>query len=433
MTAISFSGLASGLDTSSLIDKLVSAERSSADTLSSRQSDLNTQKSIVGSMSSALAAFGTAVRALDLDSEVKPRTATVSDTTVSAAVSSSAAPVVHDLRVKSLAAAQVTQSKAFAANAPGVLGAGGVAITVGGATKSVSWDATDTLDTIAQKLNDANAGVTASVLKVDASSFRLVVTAKDTGTAAAPTFVDSGSGLDLANAANIKVPAGDATVTIDGIDVTRPSNVIGDALPGVTLTLNSVGTANTKLAVSLDQKSLVDKLKAVVSAYNSVNAGLHVQLDYTGSTKGTNTLFGDSTFRGLQGSLGALVADSYGGSTLGALGISRDKTGAMTLDETKLASAIASDPDAVSKVFVTGGFASKVGTFTDSYTTSTTGILAAKSDGLVSRNKDLQTQIDRINANADALQTRLQAQFDALEKAMSNLQSQSGFISRILG
>jgi len=427
MSAVTFSGLASGIDSQSLIAKLVAAEKTAANPFANDQTNINTQKSIVGSLSAALANLGTTMKALDLDSEVKPQTATTSDGKVSMAVSSSAALGTHSLRVQSLATMQITSSTTFASNTAGVAGTGGLDITLAGVTKSVAWDSTDTLDTIASKITDANNGVTASVL-FDGSKYRLMVTATNTGTAAAPTFADSGTGLDLSNAANVKRPAKDAVVTIDGVDVTRSKNVISDALAGITLTLNAPQAAadpDTIATVALDQTALDKKMTAMVAAYNSVNSALHVQLDYSGSTKGGDTLFGDSTLSNLQGQLGTIFSSAYGGSNLGMIGLSRDKTGALTYDSTKLATALAADPNALSTVFVKGGFATAIEGLSDTYTSPTTGILSAKTTGLDDRYKSLQDQIDQINTSADELQTRLQAQFTALEQAMSSLQSQS--------
>lgn len=432
---ITFSGLATGLDTASLVDQLVAIERAPANTLAGKQSDINAHKSIIGSLSSAVSALGTAARALDLDSELRPRSVAVSDSHLTAAVSAGATAAVHDVRVKQLAAAQIVASKTFATQAAGVLGTGGVDITTSGTTKSITWGATDSLDTIATRINDAGAGVSASVL-YDGSLYRLMVVSRDTGTAAASTFVDSGDGLDLANPANVKIEAKDAKALIDNVEITRPKNVISDALAGVTLTLTSKHEDTdpaAKVTIGLDQKALTDKVKAVVSAWNSINSALHVQLDYTGTQKSTSTLFGDATLRQLQQSLGALGSKAYGDSNLSVIGITRDKTGAMTLDETKLAAAIAANPDAASNIFVKNGFSSELSSLADLYTTSSTGLFAGKVTALSARSKDLQKQIDRINTNADALQTRLQAQFGALEQAMSQLKTQSSFLTSMIG
>jgi flagellar hook-associated protein 2 len=338
--------------------------------------------------------------------------------------------------VKSLATSQVTQSRAFASTAAGALGTGSVDITVGGVTKSVSWTASDSLDAVAAKINNANAGVNASVVQVTDGEYRLVMNAKDTGTAKAPTFADNGSGLDLANAANIKRPATNAVVNVDGIDLVRSSNSITDAITGMTLTLNSVhpdAETAARTTVSLDEKALTTKLQKVVDAFNTVNASLHNQLDYTGTKKGDNTLFGDSMLRGMQGALATLKTSAYGeNTTLSAIGISIDKGGVLTLDAAKLAEAVTKDPDAVSKIFITNGFASAVTGLTDRYTQAD-GLLAAKTQALTDRQKVLQTQIDRITANADRLQERLEKQFSALEQALSNMKAQSARLASILG
>jgi flagellar hook-associated protein 2 len=431
MSTITFNGLASGLDSAAMIDQLVSVERSAATAVSTQKSNLESQKSIVSSLSTALSAFSTAARALDLDSEVKPLAAAVSDSRFTAASSSGAAVGVHDVRVQSVAAGQITQSRALTSSAAGVLGSGGVDITVAGVTTSVTWTSSDSLDTIASRINDASAGVTANVVRVDDTTYRLVVASKDTGTATAPTFVDQGDGLGLADPANVKKVATDAVVTIDGIDVTRSTNVISDALGGVTLTLTSphaASDADSTLTVSLDQTALTDKVKKLVDAYNAVNGALSAQLGYSGTKKGENTLFGDSTLRGLQSALGSVVTASYGEGGLSTIGLTRDRTGTMTLDSTKLAAAIAKDPDAVSKIFVTNGFATTVTSLVDRYTRSD-GMLAAKTEAITARQKILQDRIDRINNNADDLRTRLERQFSALEEAMSKLKSQMSYLN----
>ena len=428
--AISFGGLASGLDTQTMITQLVAAERSTASKLTSRQSDLNTQKSIVGSLSSVLASLGTAVRGMATTASVSPRTATSSDANVSVAASSTALASPHTVRVQQLAAAQVSGSKTFASAGAGVAGTGSLGITVGGVTKTVSWTADDSLASIASKINDAGAGTSASVL-FDGTSHRLVLTAQKSGVANAPAFTDGGDGLGLTTS----IAAKDAIVELDGVTITRPSNVIDDALTGVTITAtkqHAPADAPSAVNVAVDKDGLRDKVKAFVTASNSVNASLQVQLGYTGTTKGTNTLFGDSTLRQLQTSINGVMTRAYGGMTLADLGITRDKQGNMTLDESKLAAAVSKNGDAVSAMFASGGLSTTITSLTDEYTRGGDGILATKSKSLTDRHASLQKQVDNINRRADALQNQLERQFNALETALSNLQSQSAYLQRIL-
>src|ERR1041384_1327704 len=158
MTAVTFSGLSSGLDTSALVKQLVAAERAPADVVASRQSDISSHKSIVSSLSSALAALGTAARGMDIASELQPRTATSSDSHVTVAASSGAAATVHEVVVRQLARGQITSSRELASAGAGVLGAGTLDIAIGDTTKSISYGATDTLADIASKINNAGAG-----------------------------------------------------------------------------------------------------------------------------------------------------------------------------------------------------------------------------------------------------------------------------------
>ncbi|HET9620990.1 MAG TPA: flagellar filament capping protein FliD [Kofleriaceae bacterium] len=433
--AITFSGLASGLDTASLIKQLVAAERSPADAITQKQSDLNTQKSIVASLSSAVSKLGTVVKGMAIPSDLQPRTASASDAHVSVTATAGAASTVHDVRVEQLARGQITASSAFASMAAGVVGAGTLTIATGGKTASVSYSPSDTLSDIAAKINNANVGASASVL-YDGSTYRLMVAATGTGSANAPVFTETGASLGLAQPENVKVAAQDAKVSIDGVSVTRSTNTIDDAIQGLTLTLNSpqaTGDADTAVTVGLDNSALTTKLSSFVSAYNAINSALHVQLDYTGSTKGTNTLFGDSTLVRLQNSLGGLMSAAYGGNAIDSVGLVRDKDGNLTLDSDKLAAALNKNPNALSDFFVTNGFTKAVRGLTDAYTAAGSGFFATKTQSITDRFKALQTQADNINSRADTLQTTLQSQFNALETAMSNLKSQSSYLTSILG
>lgn len=434
MTAVTFTGLSSGIDSASLVSQLVATERAPATLIANRQSDLNTQKSIVGSLSSALAALGTVARGMDLASEVQPRTAASSDAHVTVAASSGAAATVHDVRVRQLARAQIVGSRTFESAGAGVLGDGSLSITIGSTTQSINYDSTDSLADIASRINSSGAAVSASVL-FDGTSYRLMVASTATGTAAAPQLTDGGDSLELSDP-GVKISARDAIAEIDGVEVTRKSNVIDDAIAGLTLGLVSPHDDDEPAAavqIGLDNNGLRDKLKGFVAAYNAVNSALHVQLDYTGTKKGTNTLFGDATLRQLQGAMGAVMSSGYGSSTLGTVGLVRSKDGSLTLDESKLTSALAANPDAVADLFVTGGFAGATTRLTDTYSRSGDGVFALKSKALVDRYHVLQKQADLINAHADSLKTRLEAQFTALETAMTKLKGQSAYLTSVFG
>ncbi len=434
MTAVTFGGLASGLDTASLITKLVSAEKASENRYTAQQTVLAGQKNIVDALTSSVSSLGSLASDLALPSTLQMRTASSSDSHVSVAVSGTAAVTTHDIRVNSIATAQVASSNTYTGDSAGLAGSGTLAITSGATAGSISYDATDTLSSIATKINNANAGVTASVL-FDGSAYRLMVASKSAGTTNAATFTETGAGLGLSNAANVKVAAKDASLTIDGVTITRSTNVITDALAGTTITAVSPHAStesDSQITVSNDVSSLTAKLKSFVTSFNSVAGGVAGQLTYNASTKNQSVLFGDSTLRGLQTSLSKFTSQTFGSTTMTALGLSMDKDGLLSLDSDKLATALSSNPGAMTDLFVSGGLATSIHGLTNLYSEAGDGVLVTKSTGMTDRNTLLQSQIDEIETNASALQTRLQAQFSALETAMSKLQSQSSYITQML-
>jgi|HubBroStandDraft_6_1064221.scaffolds.fasta_scaffold42850_3 flagellar hook-associated protein 2 len=436
---VAFSGLVSGLNTSSIITALVSAATASESQYTAQQSTLSDQQTAVTAISASLSSLGTFAQSLELPSTTQLMTATSSDAHISVAVSGDAQAGTHSMRVDQIATAQTVASNTFSTDTAGVAGTGSFTIASGtGSTATsatISFDSTDTLDSIASKINSANAGVSASVL-YDGSSYRLIVASTQTGTANAATFTDdSGASLGLSKPANVTVPAADAKVNIDGIEVTRSSNVIDDALPGTTLTLNSAQATsdpNTTVTVSTDTNGLTSLLNTFVSDYNAVSSQLDVQMSYNQSSTTQSPLFGDPTMRQLQGSLETIASQDFGGMNLTDLGITIDQNGNMSLDSGKLTAALQANPNAVSQLFSTNGLATAMYNMTDEYTDPENGVLTSKTQSITDQNNDLQDEINQIQTNATALQTRLQDEFNQLETTMSGLQTESSYVTKML-
>jgi flagellar hook-associated protein 2 len=126
------------------------------------------------------------------------------------------------------------------------------------------------------------------------------------------------------------------------------------------------------------------------------------------------------------------MSGSYGSNAIDSVGLVRDTSGNLSLDSAKLSAALASNPNAISNLFITGGFGSAVTKMTAAYS-GAGGLLSAKADSLTSQFTTLQKQADQVNGHADALKTTLQKQFNSLETMMSNLKSQSAYLTSVLG
>ena len=175
---VAFSGIVSGLNTTSIITSLVNAAKASESQYTSQQSTLSDQKTAVDAISASLSSLGTFAQTLELPSTLQLKTATTSDSHLSVAVSGDATATTHTMRVDQIATAQTVSSSTYTSDAAGIAGTGSVQISSGTGSSAVSatinYDSTDTLDSIASKINSAQAGVSASVL-FDGTSYRLMV------------------------------------------------------------------------------------------------------------------------------------------------------------------------------------------------------------------------------------------------------------------
>lgn len=132
-------------------------------------------------------------------------------------------------------------------------------------------DGDTSLNGIAKAINAANGGVTASVIKSDTGDYRLMLSSKTTGTDSDMTV--SVTGDDALNdvigsaALNEQVKSQNAVVNVNGIDIIRQSNVINDAMPGVTLTLKAQSTADETLSVT---RSTTDNKKPLLTGLQPI-------------------------------------------------------------------------------------------------------------------------------------------------------------------
>jgi len=439
---ITFSGLASGLDSASIVDALVGIESSKTFSLEARKSALEGQKSVVSDLVSKLKALEDAGKGLDTASELNTLKASSSDENrIAVAAGGSAQAGSYAVRVNSLAAAQSNASRTFATADPGVLAAGSVDITVGAdAPINVAWDATNSLYDIAEAIRDSGARVNASVL-YDGADYRLVVTGTDSGTTNAVSFVDNGDNLDLANPTSEIVAAADANFTLNGISITSASNIVDDALTGVTFTLETVhevADSDSVVEIERDPDGQKESLQTYVDAYNDLMDLVNSQLTFVEGASGAATLFGDSTLRGLQLSISATMTAAYpsGATTtsLGQLGMTLDQAGKITIDETALSDAVLNTPDALADLFLgdgVDGLFKRINDTVELYTRTGDGLLAAKTDSLDDRISSYDDSIERIENVALKLREQLERQFSALEAAMAQFQVQSGFLAAL--
>ena len=245
--------------------------------------------------------------------------------------------------------------------------AGAIAIN-GSAPISIDLGA-DSLSSIAAKINGAGiAGVSAQVVALPDANGTVSAGSKQQLQilgASAPTFTDGGGvlatlGVVQGAFTSPLVSAKDAQFTVDGLALTRSSNVLNDVVPGATVKLAGAGSAT--LGISQDTDTIVSAVNNFVSAYNAAQ-------DYVGSQNlfippasgGTGTeaqappLFGDSTLNNIQDELTRAVGVVANGATLGDIGITLDTHNHLVVDSATLTTALQTNPSQVSGLFGLAG------------------------------------------------------------------------------
>ena len=185
-----------------------------------------------------------------------------------------------------------------------------------------------------------------------------------------PTFTDT-NGL-LGTLGVLQKPfslpvasAQDAKFNLDGLDLTRSSNTVGDVIPGATIKLLS-GTAATPgvtdLSVTQNSDAIVQSVSAFASAYNAIQDFVTAQNKFTAPTDaksgaaGSNApLFGNTTLNQIQDQLAQALSAVSGKTTLESIGVTLDQQGHLNVDSAALTSVLQADPQSVAGLFSTSG------------------------------------------------------------------------------
>jgi len=390
-------GLGSGLDINAIVGKLMAVESRPLTALAAKEASYQARITAFGTLKGGLSALQSALSGLLDAKSMKTTTASVADTTLATATAGSAAvPGKYSLKVSLLAQAHKIASTG-SASVNEALGSGTLTFSFGtfdGAAFTANADAPaksvtiasgqNTLAGIRDAVNAANIGVTATIVNDgSASGTRLVFSSGATGAAnslkvsvvdADGTHTDTGGLSQLAydpaaaagNGRNMeeKVAAQNASLTIDGIAISKASNTVTDAIEGVTLNLVKANPdATTTLTVATDSSGVSKSVAAFVKAYNDLAASITSLTKYDAANKKAAILTGDSAPRMAQSQLRSILGDALVGSglsltSLWQVGITFKADGTLSLDNAKLDAAIAADAGAVGRLFAAVGTAS---------------------------------------------------------------------------
>ncbi len=390
MASIQSLGVGSGLLTSELVDDIIAAEREATDLrLDAKRAEFSAKISAYGALRSAIdTVIGTSSAISSADEFLINQAASNNEGAVTASVDGTADPGIHTVEVLATARAHTLTSIRYD-SLDTVVGEGtidvrfGTTTFVGGAYDSFTENAerasgqitidasNNTLAGVRNAINAAGTGVVASIVD-DGQGFVLVLTSDRTGEdhSMELTVTESGDAGLSALAFNASentagtnltqtVDADDTIAVVDGITVTRETNVIEDVIPGVTFNVvgNNAGLPAT-ITVSQDVEAIKSQVQAFIDAFNDLQALTNELTDFDEDEGVGALLTGDATVRGLLAQVRRFLSRSVeevASSSFRALvdvGISTDQNAgyALRLNSAKFTSALTGNANDVAAV-----------------------------------------------------------------------------------
>jgi flagellar hook-associated protein 2 len=340
-------GTEANLDTQSLINSLVAAKQVPATNLTTTNTKLAAQVTALNSLNSLLSQFQAAAEPLSNQPGVdnassnifEYRTATVSSSdgtdasnylNVTVTPGASIQSFTVD-QIKYLAEATKQQSGVFnladtttaaavtASGSPsaGLFEAGTITLhNTDGTTpdSSITLNAGDSLQTVANDFNavQSHTGIQANIIQVATGQYQIIFTGTNTGLAngfdlgaaagSSSTVTGDPSGVLSQLSFHTQQAAQDADFTVDGIEVTRPTNSVSDLFSGITFNLTQPTTATgTTLSVSVqpDTTQVTTAVNTFADAYNKLKLffSTQSQIGSSGLPTSAAVLANDSTMR----------------------------------------------------------------------------------------------------------------------------------------
>lgn len=466
--SISLGGLASKLDTQGMISKLMELDQIPYKNLEHKKSNLAAEQNVFRAINTKISALKTAMADLKLASTFKQTSAKSSDETVVRVASGDNSPAgTYNVEVT-----QIAKAHSISLRAVGDLT--GKSFTLGTTTIDIDQVITDSgfdfnaaehngkyndptaknnkiLELVRDHVNKGDFNATASIVQLDeAGNHRLVLTAKETGTANKITF---GAG-DTGFISSTTQAAENAVIKVNGIEVTRSTNEFKDVIQGATLNVSKTG--NSSITIGADTDKVVAKVEAFVNAYNDLISAVRENLKPPLDKTKVNPLQGDSVLKQISDQAYRAISDIIGSDPssnnfarfLSDIGLEIDKgitvpsqmTGKIVFNKEQFKKKLEQDPNAVVALFnhpnesgnpydPTAGAISRLDDIIKTWTSTVNGSITTKIKGYDSEISIVDDRMERMSNQIDQKYERLKKQYTAMEVALSKLQSQQSWLT----
>jgi flagellar hook-associated protein 2 len=327
--------------------------------------------------------------------------------------------------------------------AAGTINLTGATSTAGSATITIA--AGETYAQLATAINSAtdtagkSLGLTATATTDSSGNTNLTIVSTDGSTA---FTIDQPSATSGSLGFTQSVVGVNASLTVDGVPIDSASNKVTGAISGVTLTLlGASSTAKVNLTVASDESAASTAINQFVTDYNTAMGLLNTQFTVSNGSQGV--LASDPTVRSLQSALQSTLSYTYtptsgttAVSSLYSLGITVGNDGTLSVDSSKLDSALANNATDVQSFFQgtsLNGFAASFNTSMKLFTDSSSGAFKVDLSSISTEYSDLATKITDYESGYIASQTTiLTAMYTKAENALESLSSTMDQINALL-
>ena len=420
-TSSSTSRSGSTLDVAGIVSGLMEAENVPVNKLDARISKSSVKITALGAIKSQLSTLKSSLIDLQTPANFSKQTAKFSNTSVATAeFTATATAASYQMEVTSLAQPTIWNVSGFTSSAD-----------------ALAWYNTSPDQTALRTSADA------TVFQSNTGQYVLSLKSKTTGSTGA--FTLDGNSVTAPVTKTQYQEAQNAVFKLNGVEFTRSSNAVSDALTGITLNLATTTALNTPitLTVSNDAVSARPKLDALVKAYNDLYALYKSQtassMDI--STRGIlNSDFGvSSMMRQLISGLMLPMTNITGGALtdqtdLSAMGLKLLDNGNLAVDDSLLSAA-----SSTLQTRLAAGI--RIG-----YSSTTSSDLAAQIGEMIFSGGVIQDRIDsETNTQSDltkrkttlqekliSVQARYTAQYASLDALLFKLQGTSDSLKSAL-
>jgi len=447
--SLAIDGLVSGLNTTSLINQLMTIESQPQTLLKSKVSTTQTLVNALQGLNSSVASLASTAKRVALPATVDLFTASASATSVTVSAATGATVGQLDISVSAIAKSQVSVSAAMTAwpDNPATF-----TVVKSDGTKVELTAPSTSLGDIADTINSSTAGVKA--VRVAAGSdgsgaplYRLQLSSTATGAAGAfriyrgsAADVTAGNATDLmaatgaatissASDASVKLWAGTAAEQV----ITSSTNSFTAILPGVSITVSKVEASPVTITIAKDTAgvsavaaNLVAGLAVVFGTIDAQSTVMQGTSSTGQPTTSAGVFTGNSTVQDIRARIQAAASAPVNGKSPSEIGLVVTRDGTIQYDQDKFAVALAADPAGTQAMLQT--IASRI---SDAATVSSdkyTGTLTTAINGQNTSLQSLNDQISGWDVRLASQRAGLETTYSALEVTLSNMKAQSSWL-----